>query len=270
MKKLCILLSFFLLSLLINATQITERQEFTSLKQGFIEYYIASPKIEDSEKEYKKKIKEFSEKYNWLLEVPIENGIISLFEVDKKNYIEVVQINNFLKYTSYVTLEQMDKNMKKILEITQKSQKQKNNLNSFFYYSLENNSFSKEKNNKDDLKFFILSNIESLKEEFENNEPRALHNYSKDNIYYLISGQIKKLDAGLLEDKYIIHLKNGIMIYIEPSEVEKYFELNKNDWVYLKVRLPKLVLGDIQFLKGYILTSKEYLKLCNDMLKENT
>lgn len=270
MRKIYILLSFFLLSLGINAIQIVERQEFTSLKQGFVEYYIATPKTESSKKEYIKKTKELAEKYNWLLEVPIENGAVSLFEVDKKNYIEVVQINNFLKYTSYVTLEQMDENVKKIFEMVSKSNNNENNLNYFFYYSLKNNSFSKEKNNKDDLKFFILTNVNSLKKEFENNEPRALHNYSKDNINYLISGQIKKLDAGLSEDKYIIHLKNGITVYIKPSDVEKYFELNRNDWVYLKVKLPRLVLGDIQFLKGEILDSKEYFKLCNEMLKENT
>ena len=111
----------------------------------------------------------------------------------------------------------------------------------------------------DSLQVFLLEEIKILKDEFNRNEPRALHNYSEGLKSYIIKGEIKSLDSGVFDNEYIIVLEDKTSITVKPTkeEQEKYFELNKGDIVHLIAYSPKMHFGDLQFVEGSII-EKEF------------
>lgn len=121
----------------------------------------------------------------------------------------------------------------------------------------------------DSLEMFLLEDIKILKDEFERNEPRALHNYSKGLKGYVIKGKIKSLDSGALDNEYIVILEDETSINIRNTkkEQEKYFELNKGDIVYLGAYSPKLFFGDLQFSEGEILKKELYDRIKREIEK---
>lgn len=112
----------------------------------------------------------------------------------------------------------------------------------------------------DSLRMFLLEDIKILKDEFERNEPRALHNYSKGLKGYVIKGKIKSLDSGVFDNEYIVVLEDKTSITVKPTkeEQEKYFELNKGEIIYLVAYSPKMNFGNLQFVKGEIIKKELY------------
>lgn len=111
------------------------------------------------------------------------------------------------------------------------------------------------------IQYYVLESTKTLLNEFNKNEPRALHNYHSETKAFIMKGVVRELSSGLLDDEFIINLKDGTMVYIYKDQQDKYFELNAGDEVYLCANLPSKVLFSLNFKNGVIMDKGKYEEL---------
>lgn len=117
------------------------------------------------------------------------------------------------------------------------------------------------------FKMHLLKNINILLTEFKKNEPRALYNYNNPNNRFFMEGIIKSLDSGIFDNEYIIRFENGTDIYVNKKEKERYFELNKGDYVLVFADSPTMSFENLTFKNGHILEN-EFHETLNKIFSE--
>lgn len=133
------------------------------------------------------------------------------------------------------------------------------------YFCNEENKFLKKECSHLNKKRCLQYNQIILKSEFEKNEPRALKKFGGMKNLFIIKGEIKKLDSGVLDDSYIIRLKDGTDVYIDikqKGQEDLYYELNNGDEVYLLCGNLHMVWNDLVF-DGIIISERKFLEIYN-------